>query len=311
MKLSVTLVFCALLTAVSSAAIAKEGSVELADTADSVVGVVDILHPVEKREVPNAVYNNLVWYYQYASSAYADSCPRPNGNTFVKWVNNAATDTQSFIAIDDTRKEFIVAFRGSSSNYDFLTDVRGLSTEFDASGIKGPKGVRVHRGFLKAWTSISVEVGETLASLYAAGPQYSSYSIVSTGHSLGGALASLAGITLKNQLPNAAVRIYTYGQPRTGNEAYANWVNNAIGLAQLARSVNANDPVPHVPSRFLGYLHHGTEYWTKSPPSAASTIICPQNDDPNCSAGTWSTILDIPKKPHRSYFGIKNGTPYC
>jgi len=32
------------------------------------------------------VFNDLVFYFQYASSAYANVCARPNGNTLVQQV---------------------------------------------------------------------------------------------------------------------------------------------------------------------------------------------------------------------------------
>jgi hypothetical protein len=65
-----------------------------------------------------------------ASSAYIDTCARPNGNTFVSKVSsvlpnfmtshldafqisNLATDTQGYIARDDGQKEIVVALRGT------------------------------------------------------------------------------------------------------------------------------------------------------------------------------------------------------
>lgn len=85
---------------------------------------------------------------------------------------------------------------------------------------------------------------------------YPGYSIVTTGGSIGGGLASLAGITLQQNFPSTyensksispdeyidsgffrTVRVYTYGQPRTGNDAYALWVNK-----QLGRNVHRGAP---------------------------------------------------------------------
>lgn len=79
------------------------------------------------------VYDDLVLYVQYAFSAYASTCPSPNGNTLITEVGKRRyssvfgrsvdlivlqqfgdnlTDTQGFIARDDTRQEVVVSLRG-------------------------------------------------------------------------------------------------------------------------------------------------------------------------------------------------------
>jgi predicted lipase len=40
---------------------------------------------------------------------------------------------------------------------------------------------------------------------------------------------------------NSPLRLYTYGQPRTGNGAYAEFVNNAVGVDNVYRSVHGRD----------------------------------------------------------------------
>jgi hypothetical protein len=68
--------------------------------------------------------------------------------------------------------------------------------------------------------------------------EHPGYTIVSTGHSLGGALASLAGVALKANLPDADLKVFTFGQPRTGNVAYADLVENVIGASNIFRAVH-------------------------------------------------------------------------
>lgn len=53
----------------------------------SVLGAVaSPLHSNNKRTIADDVYADLVYYFQYASSAYSDSCANPNGNTLVTEV---------------------------------------------------------------------------------------------------------------------------------------------------------------------------------------------------------------------------------
>lgn len=43
---------------------------------------------LEKRAgISDDLYNDLVYYFQYASSAYSSSCANPNGNTLVEEVH--------------------------------------------------------------------------------------------------------------------------------------------------------------------------------------------------------------------------------
>ena len=65
------------------------------------------------------------------------------------------------------------------------------------------------------------------------------YSIVVTGHSLGGALASLAGVVLKASLPSRDLKVYTFGQPRTGDSAFVRLVEGVVGVDNLFRAVHS------------------------------------------------------------------------
>ena len=98
-------------------------------------------------------------------------------------------------------------------------------------------GVSTHSGFLNAWNSVAAGVISTVEAQVAAHPNYA---IVTSGHSLGGSLSSLAAVSMKYNFPNNAVRMYTYGQPRTGNDAYAYWVNDQFG-DQAFRSTHTDD----------------------------------------------------------------------
>ncbi|THH15224.1 hypothetical protein EW146_g5209 [Bondarzewia mesenterica] len=240
------------------------------------------------------LYDDLVFYFKYASSAYSVSCPSPNGNTLVKQFSELTTDTQGFIARDDTRKEIVVAFRGSSSIVDFANDEDHTHTVFTVTGTTPPANTTVLTGYLKAWNSV---VNETISTVQTQLSLYPDYTLVTSGHSLGGGLSSLAAITLKQNIPNSTVRMYTYGQPRTGNDIYAFFINDNFG-SNAFRVVHTMDGVPKVVPTSLGFRHHGIEYWQSSePPSAEMTRQCaPDGEDPTCSAsapGANAAVLAV------------------
>ena len=90
---------------------------------------------------------------------------------------------------------------------------------------------------------------------------YPNYKILTTGHSLGGALASIAAGTIadnKYASPNNIMMI-TFGQPRVGDSKYAASMNKLVPYT--FRVINGRDPVVLVPPMKYGYHHHGKEIW--------------------------------------------------
>lgn len=251
-------------------------------------------------------YEDLVHYFKYASSTYIVLCPRPNGNTLVMNFSNSVTDVQGFVVRDSDRKEIVVAIRGSTSAVDFLMDAQIALVPFISPGVSAPSGTRVHSGFLLAWNSIAFQVIAIVSQQLRLHP---GFSIVTTGHSLGGSLSSLAAVTLKHNFPDNEVRTYSYGTPRTGNKIFAGHVNELFG-SNAHRAVHTNDGIPTLIPTSLGYHHHGIEYWQNpDPPSQETTFQCSADgEDPSCSAS-------IPSKgitpAHVIYFGIPVSTPFC
>ncbi|KJA25089.1 hypothetical protein HYPSUDRAFT_214138 [Hypholoma sublateritium FD-334 SS-4] len=263
-------------------------------------------HKLPPSSISGDLYGDLVYYFKYATSAYSPVCPRPNGNSLVIEISNPLTDIQGFIARDKTRKEIVVALRGSASVADVLMDASIVLVPFVSPGVQLPPESRVHSGFLVAWDSISPEV------LLAVGSQLATnedHAVVTTGHSLGGSLALLAAVSLQQNFKNAQIRTYSYGAPRSGNKIFSDYVNAKFG-DNACRVVHGNDGVPTAIPIELGYHHHGVEYWQHtSPPSNETTLKCdPEGEDPNGSASIPSQGVNL---AHATYFGILVGTPFC
>lgn len=84
-------------------------------------------------------------------------------------------------------------------------------------------------------------------------------SIISTGHSLGGALSEIAGLRLKAQFNKKTV-VHNFGCPRVGNAAMAQYI--ATRVDTLYRVVHNRDIVPHLPPEPLEYHHSPFEvFW--------------------------------------------------
>jgi predicted lipase len=105
--------------------------------------------------------------------------------------------------------------------------------------------------------------------------QHAGYNLVVTGHSLGAGIASIAATTLHGWGINTTT--YTYGQPRTGNVAYAKYVDEKMG--GMYRVTYKDDGICQIPPATQGYRHHTTEYWVNDPPSPANTKKCEGQED--------------------------------
>ena len=74
-----------------------------------------------------------------------------------------------------------------------------------------------------------------------------------TGYSLGGALATLAALEIKQLLQPSSIKLYTFGQPRVGNDAFARYVESIFSNGEYNRITHANDLMVNTPARLLAF----------------------------------------------------------
>ena len=74
--------------------------------------------------------------------------------------------------------------------------------------------------------------------------KYRSATISLTGHSTGGALATLAGMDIRVTF-KVLINFYSFGQPRVGNLGFSNWVGEMV--PPFYRLIHNADIVPHSP----------------------------------------------------------------
>ena len=102
----------------------------------------------------------------------------------VKGFNNAGGDLQGFTAFSVDLNGIVVSFRGSSNIQNWITNLNTGLTNYPKCS-----GCQVHQGFFAAWglaKSIVLTNIQNLRAVHRDAPIYV------TGHSLGGALATLA-----------------------------------------------------------------------------------------------------------------------
>ncbi len=187
-----------------------------------------------------------------------------------RYFNNKGRDTQAYMFRTD--EYMVLAFRGSQEPQDwmtnFTTQLRSFTINKEGVPALSSYEGRVHTGFFLAWAIIESSVlaqiqrwrqtldreGKPLPPLYI------------TGHSLGGALATIATAGLADNGVEVA-GVYTFGQPRVGDRTFVKQLA-ASADGKVFRFVNNNDIVPHVPppfsiwnpTRFYGHVGKATYF---------------------------------------------------
>ncbi|KAK9813803.1 hypothetical protein WJX73_010334 [Symbiochloris irregularis] len=148
-----------------------------------------------------------------------------------------AEDTKCIMAWN--RDTIVLAFRGTASLSNVLADLQAWTTHMDAHLPHKLLTMRaspaVHNGFLKSWRAndLHLQVLDMVKDIVKNSLEVSGehVKIYLTGHSLGGALATLAAHDLRKGIPelsSADIICYTFGAPRTGNHAFAKEYNKTV-----------------------------------------------------------------------------------
>lgn len=221
----------------------------------------------------------------------------------------------AYTALSKSLKLIIVAFKGTDGGLKQLLD-EGLTYIKEKETFQG--GGKVQQYFYRVFMLLYSCVKASIRDLFQMHP---TFDVVVTGHSLGGALASLAAAHLVNDqvIPTQKLSLYTFGMPRVGDKdfsmAHDRLVNNSW------RVVHNKDIVAHLPpcgSTFgtctgdTGPFHHGKEVFYRADMTLDSKYdICHKNENSSCSNGVVITcVFDSCIGDHTSYFGIPVGS-YC
>lgn len=266
-----------------------------------------------------------LWLHQAASCSASDltqwSCGLAcdNAPTLARLVADDPVLTTRAVVARTGASECTVMFRGTVGPINTLLDVLVAQT-----ALPSEPDVLVHAGFFEGYNSLRPHVLADLETLDCANS-----TLAIAGHSFGGAVASLFAYDVAGALSHLAPttadavaadalstapctslsRLYTYGQPRTGNHAFAD--NLEARLSSLSvphwRIVQFRDPVAQVPPADAlgqGWAHSGPEIYYSETREGAYTA-CAAPDDAACSA-RWGGLQLVNDDVcfHCSYVGL-------
>ncbi|KAI9297074.1 alpha/beta-hydrolase [Neoconidiobolus thromboides FSU 785] len=230
------------------------------------------------------------YYARLAGAAYCTdanlkswSCSHCK-KTPVQYINtyfDKPTKTKAYLAIDKNKKAVVLSFRGSSRLKNFIQDVKILKDPI----VFNKYEYWVHRGFKQCSENLLPLYVNKLKELL---NEHREYKLVVVGHSLGGAIATLSALILRENLglKDDSLSVFTYGEPRIGDKEFARYLNQQA--FSLTRVVNNNDLVAHLPPQaklVSDYYHHHNEIWV----NGKKEVYCNDSylEDPNCSASKW------------------------
>ena len=140
-----------------------------------------------------------------------------------------------------SEKANIIAFRGTQTQVEWWHNLQATQNEYLDPTTKKQYGW-VHEGYLKIVRErINPILFKAIRQLDPTIPCYI------TGHSLGGAVATLASLEVALNIPQIRkqIRLYTYAAPRVGDRDFAR-VHSQL-IPNSYRIVNLSDSVPLVP----------------------------------------------------------------
>lgn len=214
---------------------------------------------MDKKEVnPYATsldQGNAYWMARLAKEVYtavSDDNDAPNEN---KILESLQSDDKKFRSVTSANKNsaqaaliehesyLCMAFRGTDELDDWLDNIN----VFREDVLFG----EFHRGF---WKSVE-DVWQIMNGKYIELREREKRPLFLTGHSLGGAMATIAAARFIHQ-DRPFTSVYTFGQPRAMNRSTARIYNSEAGTRHH-RFQNNEDIVTRVPTRITGYSHVG------------------------------------------------------
>ncbi|KAK9288907.1 hypothetical protein L1049_017376 [Liquidambar formosana] len=256
---------------------------------------------------------------EYASAVYMSdltelftwTCSRcddlTEGFEIIELIVDIQHCLQGFVGVAKDLNAVVIAFRGTQEHsiQNWIEDLFWKQLDLSYPGMPD---AMVHHGFYYAYHNTTIRPG-VINAVKRARELYGDIKIMLTGHSMGGAMASLCALDLKVNHEAQDVQVLTFGQPRIGNAVFASYYSQLV--PNTIRVVNEHDIVAHLPPYYprfpqKTYHHFPREVWLYNVELGSLVYVVEKvcdssGEDPDCSRSvTGNSISD-----HLVYFGIE------
>lgn len=189
-------------------------------------------------------------YVQFTSADGSFVVPSPYTVQHIIRAKSITNVWETFGFILESTDEIIVAFRGTVTTTNWISDAMASQKKFRYIS----DNCFTHRGFTAIYSSAREELIRALGKLP---PEKSLYV---TGHSLGAALATLCAVDTAANTAFRSPFLYTYGSPRVGDpdfaKACAAYVPNSWRFANVFDVVTLAPPTVYkLPRRDKRYYY--------------------------------------------------------
>jgi hypothetical protein len=199
------------------------------------------------------------------------------------------SDVEGYIGILDYTKTIHIVFRGSSSIRNWIDDFEFRKIKYETF----PEcNCKIHKGFYSAVLNLKDQAIHSVRNLI----NSYNYSVICNGHSLGASLTQIMCMEL--EAVGIKTSVYNYGQPRVGDENYAQFSNSII--KDYYRFTHYKDIVPHVPPNEIGYYHSCDEIYENYDGLLHKCSLC---EDSQCA--DQFKLIDTNIQDHYVYLGHK------
>lgn len=253
---------------------------------------------------PNIQDDNIHYTLSLAASSY---CPP---SEILSWSCKTCTsdvqnislidqDTRIIMGYDKTMNLHFISIRGSSDVNNWISNLetRIIHPYYD-------KDIGVHNGLYHEYMRYKDKMISFVSHLN------DSDSLVVTGHSSGGAVASFLvyDLVTEDAFQYNNIHLYTFGSPRVGNKAF---MKSFISFdIHHNRITYKNDMVPHLPQEILGFIHLPHEIWFTSANVSKLCLDLDGKEDDSCS-NSCSPFTCTSVDDHLNYLDYPIGSNAC
>ncbi|KAG9304083.1 hypothetical protein G9A89_005993 [Geosiphon pyriformis] len=205
--------------------------------------------PSRKQITSNSFITKLKHYVFLANEA--------NCGTFGDWA--FSPEVRGFILIIESTSQIIIGLRRHKPLMG-VEDWPWKNNPMESIGKNSPGDVLVHAEIFKLYSMAKSRLLSNVKEMVAIS-KHRNFEIVLIGEGIGGAYASLAALDIHKIAPANPIKVFTFGQPRLGNLAFAKYINSFSPALRVYRVTHYKDNVPLIPTSDEGYHHCDQEIW--------------------------------------------------